>query len=476
MNGSTTDLVLPSLLQLLQEWTQVSVGPIKVTSSDDRMSGRGVYSQQYIASGTTLLLLPWKHVLGVSAAATLMTQEDDKGRGIDDVQHLAQHLSALLRLDDTTIDTREKWWTCWMACSLLAAARYPLSAWSTYIASLPETCHNQSSSINAAIRRSHAWTVRHYLKQQFKQPRNTRVSYTKAKLSQQELNILRQAKDSIMNTSGSDIEHVLLWDQDTLLRTGDDTLIQFVHQHCTWLKDIWEQLFGQQHPIIISWESWLWAHAIVASRAIGMDHAPQSILTLTTNNNHKQQQQQQQLPLAALLPLIDMINHSSHESNASLQVQDKGMAVVAQQDIPQGSQVLFNYHPQGTLRFFLRAYGFVNDEGPHHQMFYLSTTLNIKVSISSRHDMIRVLERKVEPIHISYHLTDDIILTSHQNEDEWAAAAAGCCQIVLDSIIQNVKDRSSLCHVADQYRECNISILERCIADLKCWARLFPVE
>ena len=123
----------------------------------------------------------------------------------------------------------------------------------------------------------------------------------------------------------------------------------------------------------------------------------------------------QHLPPAALLPLIDMINHSSHESNAILQVRDEGIAVVAQQEIPQGSQILFNYHPHGTLRFFVRAYGFVNNEGPHHQIFYLSTTLDIKVSITSRHDMIRVLERKVGRTRISYHLTDDMISTFHKN-------------------------------------------------------------
>ena len=171
-----------------------------------------------------------------------------------------------------------------------------------------------------------------------------------------------------------------------------------------------------------------------------------------------------------------MINHSSHESNAILQVRDEGIAVVAQQEIPQGSQILFNYHPHGTLRFFVRAYGFVNNEGPHHQIFYLSTTLDIKVSITSRHDMIRVLERKVGRTRISYHLTDDMISTFHKNEDTWAAAAAGCCRIVLDSIIHNVNDRSTISHVADQYRECNIAILERCIVDLECWAHLYPVE
>jgi hypothetical protein len=484
-----SDLIAaPNLLQLLRDWTGSTLGPVVL---DNNAHGiRGVMATATLHPGDTVLLLPWKYVLGVRAAAHVLESEDSKGRGIDHADSLLERLALLLQhlhdnnnnnsnSSDDTVTTQR--WSCWMACALLAAARYPLSPWGSYMASLP--CRHQR--MGDALQRCHAWTVRQQLKLQAKARHRHEASLLassststsrKSKLSPLELTQLRRARDSILPRE-LDFEHVLLWDPDQLHRTGDPTLIALVQQDWAWLRATWEQLFAtsDDHTVapMVSWESWLWAHAIVWSRAVGLESAPVSAQTFGDLRAE-----------GAMLPIFDLINHASGRANSVIEIRaDHGVAVVAKDVIPANAEVLFDYHPNATLRFFLRGYGFVNHHGPFHQVFRVDLTrMQIKIAVSACGEGTMMRLARVEHYGMTFTLTDEPPPPppAHAQQDVWLdpslqVAAATCCRLVLHTILESVPDRTNRT-VADQYRECNIALLERCIGDLESLANLYHLD
>ena len=67
-------------------------------------------------------------------------------------------------------------------------------------------------------------------------------------------------------------------------------------------------------------------------------------------------------PQEALLPYVDMVNHSSKADMTHLFYDDQldGIVILATKDIPKGTEILFNYSKTFTnLKFFL-TYGFIN--------------------------------------------------------------------------------------------------------------------
>ena len=359
------------------------------------MGCRGLLATQDCQSGGTVLLLPWKHVLGMRAARQIIEEETSKGRGMDDDDFF-------LNLIVVCEGFEQRLWSCVMASAILAGLRYPLSSWSPYISSLPHPSHNKSDNdddensenrVEMALRRTHALAARQSMKRHFKRDRSDQ------KLSQSALQELRRVRTEIMSTDATNdsaLNHVLLWTNESLRDTHDDTLQQEVTRDAEWLISIWEQLFQTQrqdhnhssqetnneheskdasiltteldkngtipapettlphvHPVV-SLQSWLWAHAIVRSRAIGFDHAPKQIMTCEYQScifrSH-----------GVLLPIIDLINHcSSLSSNAALEIRSDGVAVVATRLIQEHEEVLFDYHPNATLSLLLRNYGFVD--------------------------------------------------------------------------------------------------------------------
>jgi hypothetical protein len=294
-----------------------------------------------------------------------------------------------------------------------------------------------------------------------------------------------------------DFEHVLFWDADQLHRTGDPTLIALVQQDLAWLRNTWEQLFATSTSEdestadaydendtvtpIISWESWLWAHAIVWSRAVGLESAPRSVHTFRNLQAE-----------GVLLPIFDLINHASGTSNAVIEIRaDHGVAVVAKDVIPANTEVLFDYHPNATLRFFLRGYGFVNQHGPWHQVFRVDQTrMKINISVSGTFEEGTIIRlARVEQNGMTFTLTDDSpspqSSPAHSKyapgqSEVWldrclSRAAATCCRVVLQTILESVPDRTNRT-VADQYRECNIALLEHCIGDLESLANLYHID
>ena len=500
-------LSIPNDLQLLQQWTGSTVGPIAVTSNASGI--RGAIATRDISTGSTILLLPWKYVLGVRAALRLLEEEESKGRGMimgidDDNDAPASTVVLLTRSRESSattssttqalsirhcyqIMTPTQRWSTIMACALLSAAKYPLSSWGSYVSSLP--CH--SLTMEQALRRCHAWTVRYQLKSaMMTKPHSDSDSTTtstttskqqqRRKLTQIELQQLKHARDVISKTPRDmELQHVLLWDKETLIRTGDVTLIQLVQQDWIWLQTVWEDIGTS-----VSWDSWLWAHAIVWSRAVGLEHAPESVITYNddggsdgTNNKAE----------GALLPIFDMINHHGTCANSIMEIRDQGVAIVTTQDIAVGREVFFNYHPNATIRFMLRGYGFIPTTGPYHQVFRVEqTNIHLQISIISllheeESNCMVQLERvnyqsRAGSSIMTFVLTDrpmTSILLEH--DAHVTKAAVGCCRIVRDSIIGSVNGYRNLETIADQYRECNISLLERCIGDLESVLDLYTL-
>jgi hypothetical protein len=100
------------------------------------------------------------------------------------------------------------------------------------------------------------------------------------------------------------LDHVLFWNQEELEHTRDAQLKEGVTHDQGWLRKIWQQLFAveptkevavatddgdrmnnNEKTPLISLESWIWAHAIIRSRAVGLEAAPNNIMSLDYNND-----------------------------------------------------------------------------------------------------------------------------------------------------------------------------------------------
>ncbi|KAL7579578.1 hypothetical protein ACA910_007946 [Epithemia clementina (nom. ined.)] len=459
------------LLSLLSRWSGVNTHKVHlgtrsenhVDDHDHHYNHRGLLACVAISKDDFILTpLPWKHVLGAFASRHLIDLELMKGRGIFDIYNDSD--------DANDTDPIKQWktkllvaahlnpfqvWSSTLACALLTALRYPLSPWSTYVASLPHvdvssgaaktttttTANGDDTStatgqrVEIALRRTHAAIAKREQRLQRmeakrKQPaESTSLSCNSGSNNssifslEEWKQIQRDLVHQIQTMERPSMNHVLLFSLEELKDTGDEQLISLVQADWVWLRHVWNMLFvddlveaaatagesDHQQPErlapqasisdrstatsakdpIISWESWLWAHAMVRSRAVGLPSAPSFVFAFEYD--------QFRLPSTVhgvLLPIVDMINHCSSSSssssssqdgdNAALHVTKEGVAVRATRDISVGEEILFDYHPGATLQFFLRSYGFVpNNHGGavvHTQQFTIGPHWKLRVS------------------------------------------------------------------------------------------------
>jgi hypothetical protein len=360
------------------------------------------------------------------------------------------------------------------------------------------------------LKRCHALTVRKYILKRARQ----QLAPGQKKVSQPVLQQAQQAKEAILHDSHITAEtlcHVLLWDQAVLVQTCDDALIASVVSDWTWLRKVWVDLFGSKTNMdsptqgpLVSWESWLWAHAIVRSRAIGLLHPtllPKGVISAQTSDGLVSVEGK-----GVLIPLIDMINHSSDDSNTRLDLRPEGVAVIATKSLEAGEEVLFNYHPDScTLRFLLRSYGFVDRCSNFKQQIFEAKGTNFKIDITSTNSgIIRVagiqiddgngalllrLTDEAETEQTSRRssqecllLNDDIESLSHTNL--WAA---NLCRYVLEDFLEKRQSQSiegatdsqpsdTDSAAAHAYFECNLVLLRKSIQGLEDIGKLTSIR
>jgi hypothetical protein len=455
-----------SVLSLLSEWCDVATD--KVTLAVNPQGCRGLLATQAIEPTDTILFLPWKHVLGLRAASQIIDDETAKGRGMDDD-------NIMLQLILVCQGHEQRLWSCVMACALLSGLRYPLSSWSPYLACLPhdDCCDNNNHRTEPALRRTHALTARQSVKLRAK-----RDNPNRNKLSQETLQEMRRVREQIMavpRTRDMALHHVLFWNEDELREIMHMPLLQEVTRDQTWLASVWEQLFNKpqrsnvdeadnlvtQSPII-SLQSWMWAHAIVRSRAIGLDQSPKQIMEITYGGYTFRSK-------GVLLPIVDLINHDSTNSNAALQIRSEGIAVVATRKIRTHDEILFDYHPGATLSSLLQNYGFVDSSSIHQRQILKSWNGLIQVDIAktSLHGMLKLASTEYDQStgRLKVVIRDHDKLLQPSTLGSWYGLhrlAASACFLLMDQLEDHVGGNA----VAASYRQSTYQLLQRTWLDL----------
>jgi hypothetical protein len=501
---------------LLFEWTGLNDASVAVELGYNQHGTRGLLASDTLNPNDTVLVLPWKFVLGTSAAFRLLQVEQGKGRTVfsHPVEFIPDELSKCDIKDETQV------WSCIMACALLAAARYPLSSWGPFISCLPSS----PGRIDGALRSCHAYAVM----QSIKSKARDKLPNRRGKLSQQVLRDATSSFNNVLRMDRDSICDVLLWSRDEIAMLCDDELEGLIERDWAWIRRAWEALFvdpprhsddDEKTEPLVSWPSWLWAHAIVKSRAIAMPLAPRNILAFPPTHligdinddseNNLSSMIQHVFGEGVLLPIIDLINHGGCTgANATLELRPEGVAVVAKATISAGEEVLFDYHPNATLQSLLRGYGFVDCfSAPVRQVFRVefsrveidvNSTCGLSSGIDSSgaedvgHSLpgMRVVDVIPSPgggirfvIRDNGHGLDGIGVCCRADrfadEGSLCGAVAACCSIVLDGMehgrpyndTATAKNGEGKC-IALAYRAANVSLLHRCINDLSTLASL----
>jgi hypothetical protein len=464
-----------SLLQLLSGWCDANVSRFNIGLNE--YGYRGLLAIERIEPTETILLLPWKHVLGMRAARHLIDTETRNGRGMSDDDN---EDTFMIRLIVICEGNDQRLWSCIMACAILSGLRYPLSTWSPYIACLPHdkaAGATSSSRLEPALRRTHAQTARWLRKIKAKKEAGPSI-----KLSQEVLAELKQVREDIMAVPRGDdsaLDHVLMWSEGELSETGDDALKVLVLKDQQWLMQVWRQIFvfpeedskNSKLPPIVSLESWMWAHAIVRSRAVGMEQAPRQVTSMEYDGFSFQSE-------GVMLPIIDLINHDSQHYNAGLEIRPEGVAVVSTKAIGTNEEILFDYHPGATIRFFLRSYGFIDSVRQRQGFKAFAGVVELDISVTTTGGMLRLVKFDQDEFsgRLRLVIRDDYSCPkSYQKEHaievliQVHAFAAATCTLLIDEL--------SCCkegeNTASVYREANRDLLERAQQDLNVVASMF---
>eukprot|EP00978_Attheya_sp_CCMP212_P034471 scaffold144533_cov53-Attheya_sp.AAC.1 len=462
MNVEGEQIETPSILKLLCDWSHI-VDSCKFELGFNEHGHRGLLACQPIEAGETVFVLPFSHVLGIAAAQRIMDQEASKGRGMD-AEHFMANIIVACQGDDTRI------WCCVMSCALLCGLRYPLSAWGPYISSLPHL--SGLDTVEQALRRTHALTVRIHMKEAARERNNG------SKLSQDVLRHIKQTRDDILAKQriNDELNHVLLWTDEELKRTGDVTLQQLVIQDQGWLEQVWRQLFtdSEEEQPLVSLPSWMWAHAVVRSRAVGLLEqdldAPRALFDSIGKVNYQGYTLQS---AGVLLPVLDMINHDTELHNTKLEVRPDGIALVATAKVDTGDEFLFDYHAHGTLRFFLRSYGFVANT-PCRQVFRASRCIELDITANASTSMMQLIKIDYFPssqrlVFVIDDLSDvDGQLPLHEMM-KYQTLACNCCRIVMLDYERSPKDEMnsySSIETAIEYQKACLQLLQRAYQDL----------
>ena len=417
---------------------------------------RGLRARIHLEAGDEILSpLPWNRVLGVFAARHFMDAELCKGRGIFECPTHSNHKKKNNNDQEESVTTWWKrqliqathgkalrLWSCTLACALLTALRYPLSSWSCYVASLPFLLHetdDHEGRIARALGRTRMALVKQARRRQRLEERQRQKEAQKQQQQEQEEEPLQPSVSTTSTTTtnqealssqlpstksemdSSDLpqevnvpssqHHVLAFSQQALEATGDMALMQTVQVHNQWLYRVWKALFvvSNDDEPLVSWESWVWAHAMVISRAVAVPRAPAFVCDWRHPHEDSVSYLTGSTVPGVLLPVIDLINHadsssSSHTtksstskdkedaatrgvpfveegSNAALHVTQAGVSVRATREIRPGEQVLFDYHPGASLHLMLHNYGFVpSNSRVHNQTWSVGPHLTVSVS------------------------------------------------------------------------------------------------
>jgi hypothetical protein len=266
---------------LLFEWTGLNDTSVAVELGYNQHGTRGLLASRTLNPNDTALLLPWKFVLGTSAAFRLLQVEQGKGRTIFSrpVEFIPDELSRCDITDETQV------WSCVMACAILAAVRYPLSFWGPFISCLPSS----PGRIDGALKTCHAYTV----KQSIKSKARDKLPNRRGKLSQRVLREATASYNDVMRMERETICAVLLWSRDEVAALCDDELERLIERDWAWIRRAWEALFvdpprqsedgdhddDEKTEPFVSWPSLDRAHAIIRSRAVDMPLAPRNILS-----------------------------------------------------------------------------------------------------------------------------------------------------------------------------------------------------
>ena len=424
-------------------------------------------------------------------------------------------------------------WSCLMACAILTAVRYPLSSWGPFISCLPSS----PGRIDASLRKCHAYTA----KQSIKNKARDKLLHRRGKLSQEVLREATALFNDVMRMERDMICNVLLWTWDKISSLHDEEIEKLVELDWAWLRRAWTALFvespcqsedakdeeNEKTEPLVSWQSWLWAHAIIRSRAVGMPLAPRNILAfpptpLTVDSKDVEGDSDDNLcaimqPVfgeGVLLPIIDLINHGgAMHANAALELRPEGVVVVAKTTISAGEEVLFDYHPNATLRTLFRGYGFVDCfSKPVRQIFRVELS-RIEIDVTSTFGLTSCIDslcvhedsqllpvmRVVAVIPsprtgggIRFVVRDDGLgldgtsmwsCTDRFMDEGWlCGAAAACCVIALDgmeqgtSVMTTATEKGKDDRAALSYRTANLAVLRRCIDDLTSLAALLQMN
>ena len=518
---------------LLFEWIGLHDTSTTVVKLGYNQHGtRGLLASQTLNPDDTVLVLPWKFVLGTSASFRLLQVEQGKGRTMfsHPVESIPHELSNYAITDERQV------WSCVMACAILAAVRYPLSSWGPFISCLPSS----PGRIDTALRICHAYTAKWSIKTKARD----KLPNRKGNLSQEVVREASAADKDVRRTERDTICNVLLWTRDEVASLNDEELEKLVELDWAWLRLAWKALIvdspchsenddndeeNKKTEPLVSWPSWLWAHAIIRSRAVGMPLAPRNVLafpptplTVDSNNDDEGDADNNLSAImhpvfgeGVLLPIIDLINHGgAMHANAALDLRPEGVVVVAKTTISADEEVLFDYHPNATLRCLLRGYGFVDCfSNPIRQIFRVEWS-RIEIDVTSTFVLMSCIDslcvredsqllpvmRVVAVIPsprmrggIRFVIRDDCLglggpsicsCTDRFADEGWlCGAAAACCSIVLDGMEQR-----HLCNdttttelgkdnrVALSYRTANLALLRRCIDDLTSLATLLEMS
>jgi hypothetical protein len=299
-----------------------------------------------------------------------------------------------------------------------------------------------------------------------------------SKLSQDVLRHIKQTRDDILGNqrNNDELNHVLLWSDEELKRTGDIALQQLVIQDQGWLEQVWRQLFTdlEEEQPLISLPSWMWAHAVVRSRAVGLlEHdldAPRALFDSIGTVNYQGYTLQS---AGVLLPVIDMINHDTERHNTKLEVRPDGIALVATTRVDTGDEFLFDYHAHGTLRFFLRSYGFVANI-PCRQVFRVSRCIELDITANSSTSMMQLTKINYFPstqrfVFVIDDLSDIDGKRPLHEMMKYQTLACNCCRILILDYDGSVKDDMKSCSsvkTAIEYKKACLQLLQRAYQDL----------
>ena len=282
------------LLSLVNRATQSEI--LVDVRFDEERQCRGLFTTRDCAEGDALLCVPWQYTLTVQSAVRRLTHLERQKQPLTQLS-VAELLQLCTAGDSLALVPRGAGWSLLLALQLLAELRDKRSPHAPYVATLPVPACSALSALNASA---------------------------------------PQAGTHLSLSTPAQLECL---DCPALVRA---VLVERER-----LRHLHELLFGSESSV--SFTSFAWANALVASRAVG--------LCIDADSPS----------MRCLLPAIDLVNHSDRrEATASLRLraanadvtEPAAVELFAARDLHAGTAVVFDYGAH-QLREWAWAYGFV---------------------------------------------------------------------------------------------------------------------